>query len=36
MTLLTEEQEMLRDSAKGWVTDHSPVSAMRKIAYASA
>jgi alkylation response protein AidB-like acyl-CoA dehydrogenase len=31
MTLLTEEQEMLRDSAKGWVTDHSPVSAMRKI-----
>jgi alkylation response protein AidB-like acyl-CoA dehydrogenase len=31
MTLLTEEQEMLRDSARGWVTDHSPVSAMRKI-----
>src|SRR5579871_2638340 len=31
MTLLTEEQEMLRDSSKGWVTDHSPVSAMRKI-----
>jgi alkylation response protein AidB-like acyl-CoA dehydrogenase len=31
MTLLTEEQNMLRDSAKGWVTDHSPVSAMRKL-----
>jgi len=31
MTLLTEEQEMLRDSAKGWVTDHSPVSALRKL-----
>jgi alkylation response protein AidB-like acyl-CoA dehydrogenase len=29
--LLSEEQEMLRDSAKGWVTDHSPVSALRKL-----
>src|SRR5438034_3912946 len=31
MTLLTEEQNMLRDSAKGWVSDHAPVSALRKL-----
>ena len=31
MALLTEEQVMLRDSARGWVQDHSPVSAFRKL-----
>jgi alkylation response protein AidB-like acyl-CoA dehydrogenase len=31
MTLLNEEQEMLRDSVRSWVANRSPVSAMRKI-----
>jgi alkylation response protein AidB-like acyl-CoA dehydrogenase len=31
MTLLNQEQEMLRDSVRSWVATHSPVSAMRKI-----
>lgn len=31
MTLLTEEQIMLRDSAKGWAQSNSPVSAFRKM-----
>jgi alkylation response protein AidB-like acyl-CoA dehydrogenase len=31
MTLLNEEQEMLRDSVRSWVASRSPVSAMRKI-----
>jgi alkylation response protein AidB-like acyl-CoA dehydrogenase len=31
MTLLNEEQEILRDSVRSWAADHSPVSAMRKI-----
>lgn len=31
MTLLTEEQIMLRDSARGWVKSNAPVSAFRKM-----
>ena len=31
MALLTEEQTMLRDAAKGWVADKAPVSALRKL-----
>jgi alkylation response protein AidB-like acyl-CoA dehydrogenase len=31
MSLLTEEQVMLRDSAKGWVQSHAPISAFRKM-----
>ncbi len=31
MALLTEEQIMLRDSARGWVQTNSPVSAFRKM-----
>jgi alkylation response protein AidB-like acyl-CoA dehydrogenase len=31
MAKLTEEQTMLRDSAKNWVTEKSPVSAFRKM-----
>lgn len=31
MSLLTEEQIMLRDSAKGWVQSNAPVSAFRKM-----
>lgn len=31
MSLLTEEQVMLRDSARGWVQTNAPVSAFRKM-----
>lgn len=31
MALLTEEQVLLRDSAKGWVQSNAPVSAFRKL-----
>jgi alkylation response protein AidB-like acyl-CoA dehydrogenase len=31
MTLLNEEQEMLRDSVRSWIAGHSRVTAMRKI-----
>ncbi len=31
MALLTEEQVMLKDAAKGWVGERSPVSALRKL-----
>ena len=31
MALLTEEQVMLRDSARGWVQTNAPVSAFRKM-----
>jgi alkylation response protein AidB-like acyl-CoA dehydrogenase len=31
MALLTEEQAMLRDSARGWVQTNSPVGAFRKL-----
>ena len=31
MSLLTEEQVMLRDSARGWVQSNAPVSAFRKL-----
>jgi alkylation response protein AidB-like acyl-CoA dehydrogenase len=31
MSLLTEEQVMLRDSARGWVKSNAPVSAFRKL-----
>lgn len=31
MALLTEEQTMLRDAAKGWVADKAPVTALRKL-----
>ena len=31
MTVLTEEQVMLKDAAKGWVSGRSPVSALRKL-----
>lgn len=31
MALLTEEQVMLRDSARGWVQSNAPVSAFRKM-----
>jgi len=31
MALLTEEQTMIRDGAKSWVHDNSPVSAFRKL-----
>ena len=30
MAILNEEQEMLRDMARGWVTNESPVAAFRK------
>ncbi|MGD2132452.1 MAG: acyl-CoA dehydrogenase family protein [Maricaulaceae bacterium] len=29
--VLTEEQEMLRDAAKGWLADNAPVSQLRKL-----
>lgn len=31
MALLTEEQRMLRDAARGWVQSESPVTALRKL-----
>jgi len=31
MAVLTEEQVMLKDAAKGWVSERSPVSALRKL-----
>jgi hypothetical protein len=31
MSLLTEEQVMLRDSARGWAQTNAPVSAFRKM-----
>lgn len=31
MAVLTEEQTMLRDAAKGWATDSAPVAALRKL-----
>ena len=31
MAILTEEQTMLRDSAKGWVADKAPVAALRSL-----
>lgn len=31
MAVLTEEQTMLRDAAKGWTTDSAPVGALRKL-----
>lgn len=31
MAVLTEEQTMLRDAAKGWATDSAPVGALRKL-----
>ncbi len=31
MAVLTEEQTLLRDAAKGWTTDSAPVSALRKL-----
>ena len=31
MAILTEEQTMLRDSAKGWVADKAPVAALRTL-----
>jgi alkylation response protein AidB-like acyl-CoA dehydrogenase len=31
MAVLTEEQTMLRDAAKGWTQDSAPVSALRKL-----
>lgn len=31
MAVLTEEQTMLKDAAKGWVGERSPVSALRKL-----
>ena len=31
MAVLTEEQSMLRDAAKGWTTDSAPVGALRKL-----
>jgi alkylation response protein AidB-like acyl-CoA dehydrogenase len=31
MAVLTEEQTMLRDAAKGWTTDSAPVAALRKL-----
>ena len=31
MALLTEEQVMLRDSARGWVQANAPVGAFRKM-----
>ncbi len=31
MAVLTEEQTMLRDAARGWTSDKSPVSAMRRL-----
>ncbi|MCR5873046.1 acyl-CoA/acyl-ACP dehydrogenase [Phenylobacterium sp. J426] len=31
MAVLTEEQNMLRDAAKSWVQDKSPVTALRKV-----
>jgi alkylation response protein AidB-like acyl-CoA dehydrogenase len=36
MAILTEEQTMLRDAAKAWVAQKSPVSAFRKLRDASA
>ena len=31
MAVLTEEQTMLKDAAKGWVAERSPVAALRKL-----
>ena len=31
MALLTDEQTMLKDAAKGWVNERSPVAALRKL-----
>ena len=31
MAVLTEEQSMLRDAAKSWVSEKSPVTAFRKM-----
>ena len=31
MAILTEEQTMLRDAAKGWVADKAPTTALRKL-----
>jgi len=31
VAVLTEEQTLLRDAAKAWVRDKSPVSALRKL-----
>src|ERR1700685_1555730 len=31
MAVLTEEQSMLRDAAKSWVSEKSPVTAFRKL-----
>ena len=31
MAVLTEEQSMLRDSARAWTQEKSPVSAFRKV-----
>ena len=31
MAILNEEQEMLRDMARGWATGESPVAAWRKV-----
>ena len=31
MANLTEEQNMLRDAARGWATSNSPIAAFRKI-----
>jgi len=29
--VLTEEQEMLRDAAKGYLTDHAPIAQLRRL-----
>jgi hypothetical protein len=31
MAVLTEEQTMLRDAAKGWTSESAPVGALRKL-----
>ncbi|MFY8209669.1 MAG: acyl-CoA dehydrogenase family protein, partial [Caulobacter sp.] len=31
MAVLTEEQTMLRDAAKGWASESAPVGALRKL-----
>ena len=31
MAVLTEEQSMLRDSARDWVREKSPVTSLRKV-----
>ena len=36
MAILNEEQEMLRDMAREWATNESPIGAFRKVRNASA